>query len=249
MDYQKIKYKNSNYAVIKIKYKNLDLPILLDWEHFPKIKNLNKTWRCNKQGFISTIHTYDGVDKEVFMHDIVMALKQKAEGKKPQDKAIIHINRIGLDNRAENLMYDTPDKNNHKNMRKKSRIITLPESSGINVDEIPTYVWYMKPNGLHGERFFIDIGNVQWKTTSSKRLSLRYKLEEAKSYLRNLKQTRPDLFDDYSLNGDFTKAGKDLINDYYTIVHKAGYTHIKRYIPQDNTDKLLQPHEQGDAIE
>lgn len=239
LEYSKVRYRNKYYAVIRINYKELDLPTVIDFEDLYKIKNLNKNWRCNKLGFISCIHTYNNETKEVFLHDIIMALKQKSLNEKPQQKPILHINRIGLDNRKENLIYDTTLKDENKNLKKKKRTIELPIESGIDINEIPTYVWYMKPNGLHGERFMIDIGDVQWKTTSSKKLSLRYKLEEAKMFLRNLKQHRPDLFSNYSMNGDFTSNGKELLDGYYTIVHRAGFKHIKRYIPKDNTDLLL----------
>jgi hypothetical protein len=41
------------------------------------------------------------------------------------------------------------------------------------------------------------------------------------------------------MNGDFTKTGQDLIDGYYKIVHRADYTHIKKHIPKDNTDRIL----------
>ena len=53
----------------------------------------------------------------------------------------------------------------------------------------------MKPNGSHGDRFMVEIGDVKWKTTSSKKLSLKYKLEEAKLFLRQLKRESPELFE------------------------------------------------------
>lgn len=239
MDFEKIRYKNKYYAIIKIKYKDLELPIVIDWQDFAIIRSLNKSWKCNKHGFISCSHIIDGELKEIFMHEIIMALKQKSEGKKKLNIPIVHINRIGLDNRRENIIYDTPDKESNKNIKKKKRIIKLPNDSGINVNDIPTYVWYMKPNDTHGERFMVDVGDVQWKTTSSRKLSLKYKLEEAKKFLRDLKKTRPELFEDYSMNGDYTKEGLELLDGYYTIIHKVGYNHINKYIPKNNTDNLL----------
>jgi hypothetical protein len=242
MKFEKVRYKNNHYAVIKIKYKNLNLPIVIDWKDFAIVRNLEKSWKCNKHGFISCTHQTDNYIKEIFMHDIIMTLKQRAEGKQKKKIPIVHINRIGLDNRRENIIYDTVNKDTNKNIKKKKRTISLPKESGISVNDIPTYVWYMKPDKTHGDRFMVDVGNIQWKTTSSKKLSLKYKLEEAKKFLRELKHTQPEIFDEYSMNGDYTKEGKELMNSYYNIVHKAGYTHISKFIPKNNTDNILKPN-------
>ena len=72
----------------------------------------------------------------------------------------------------------------------------------------------MKPDSSHGERFMVNIGDINWKTTSTNELSLKYKLEEAKMFLRHLLRSRPDLYEEYSMNGDFNKEGIDLLNSY-----------------------------------
>ena len=59
MDFQKIRYNNNYYAVIKLRYKKSKLPIVIDWQDFGIIKNLNKTWKCNKYGFVSCIHHHN----------------------------------------------------------------------------------------------------------------------------------------------------------------------------------------------
>ncbi len=238
---EKVRYQNKDYGVLQVQYKDMELPVVLDWAYVKTVKNLDKAWKSNNMGFISCTHTYNGETKDVFLHEIVMAIKQKEDGKKKPNKPILHVNKINLDNRIENLMFDTADKDINKNVKKKSRTIQLPASSGIKPEEIPTYVWYMKPNGSHGDRFMVEIGDVTWKTTSSKAVSMRYKLEEAKLFLRQLKDRRKDLFEEYSMNGDFTKEGKELSDSFYTIVHGAGYSHINRFIPKNNTDSLLKP--------
>lgn len=258
LDYDIINYKNKDYAVICINYKPkahenlpklIELPVVVDVQDLPIIKKLNKKWKSNKFGFISCSHTYNNQTKEVYLHEIVMALKLKDSRKRKKDIPILHVNNIKLDNRRENLIYNKAGKDEKKNSKKKKRTVNLPSESGISPNELPTYVWYMKPNGSHGDRFMVDIGDVQWKTTSSKKLSLRYKLEEAKTYLRQLKRRRPDLFEDYSMNGDYTKKGKKLIDDYYSIVHLAGYDHIEKYIHKNKTNELLKPgkHKWGEG--
>lgn len=241
MKYDIVKHNGNSYGVIRVKYKNADIPIIVDISDIKTINRIDKPWKSNKHGFISCAHTYNNETKDVYLHEIIMALKMKDINKNRKNKPIIHINRIGLDNRRDNLMYDITNKDLNKNIKKKARTITLPTDSGINPQEIPSYVWYMKPDDSHGERFMVDINNIKWKTTSSKQLSLRYKLEEAKAYLRELKNTNPNLFEDYSMNGDFTQIGKGLIDSYYSIVHKAGYYNMERYVPKNKTKSFLKP--------
>jgi hypothetical protein len=241
LKYQKVKYKNKTYAVISIKYKENNLPSVIDWNDLSIVKKLDKRWKSNKYGFISCSHTYNNETREVFLHELIMALKMKDGKMNRQGKPIIHINRIGLDNRRVNLIYDEVDKDHNKNIKKKRRTITLPTDSGINVDEIPTYVWYMKPNQSHGDRFMVHVGDVKWKTTSSKKLSIRYKLEEAKKYLRELMNSRNDLFEDYSMNGDKTREGNALMETYYNIIEKSGYDNIEKKNPTNYTMKYLKP--------
>lgn len=242
-NYKIIKYEGDEYAIFKINYKEYSLPIILDVNDFSVIHKMNKNWRCNANGFVSCSHTINGNTKDVYLHEIVMLLKNKREKHNNFNKSnICHINRVGLDNRSENLMYDNYDKDLNKNSKKKKRTVELPYDSGIEPDNIPTYVWYMKPDSSHGERFAVNIGDVSWKTSSSFDLSLKFKLEEAKLFVRQLLRSRNDLFDEYSMNGDYTKEGKELLHSYYDIIHYAGYNHIQRFIPENNTFDLLKPN-------
>lgn len=233
-DHQRIRFKNKNYAVLKINNNNTH-PVVLDWDDFQKIRQINKNWKIDPNGFVSCIHTYNDKPKEVFLHGVIMALKLREENKTKLKKPIIHINKIISDNRKINLIYD--EKNIHKNTKKKIRTVELPEDCGINKDEIPTYVWYMKNDKNHGDRFVINIGDITWKTTSSKKYSLRYKLEEAKLFLRELKEKNPELFEENSMNGDLNSTGKELEKEYYKIISRAGFEN--KNIKSDNTQKLL----------
>lgn len=237
---RRVTYEGKDYGIIDISYKNIRLPVIMDWADAKTVYDMDKTWRCNKSGHIYCNHKIDGKEKDVFLHDVIMYMSEQHGGSDYDKKSnIVHINRLGIDNRRENLMYDTVNKSVGKNLKKKKRTITLPKDSGINVDEIPTYIWYMKPDSSHGERFMVSVGDVKWKTPSSKKLSLHSKLDLAKDYLKNLKTTRPDIFEKYSMNGDYNKQGKYLVNSFYDIIHKGGYKHIKRFNHVNNTEKLL----------
>jgi hypothetical protein len=134
-------------------------------------------------------------------------------------------------------------------MKKKKRIIKLPENCGIHPDELPTYVWYVKPEGTHNERFVVKIGDLVWKTTSSNKMSLRYKLEEAKAYLRKLKEEHPELFQNYSMNGDYNKLGHELFESFYDIIYLAGFKHIKKITLPNLTNKIILPQDRMPKLE
>lgn len=248
MEYKKISYSGKNYGVFTLKYKTVDIPILLDWNDFKYIYNLNKTWYIDgDSGFVLCHH--DQID--IYLHEVVLALEAKEEGILYQKgaKPIIHINKFGIDNRRINLMYDETNKIYNKNLKKKERIIELPKDSNIDIDELPTYMWYIKPNGTHGDRFIVNIKNTSWKTTASTKVSLRYKFEEAKKYLRELKEEQPELFDEYCMNGEYTKKGKELVDSFYKIINKAGFLHINKINVDNITDKYLEPKYDNLSIE
>lgn len=237
-NYKTITYQNKDYAIVNLLYKDINVPIIIDSNIHKHINEFNKPWSINDKGMVTTTHTIDGNIIEIYMHDLVMKLNNNKN-----NKPIIHINRLGIDNRYENLMYDTFDKDINKNLKKKQRIITLPKTSGINPDHLPTYVWYLNNDGSHGDRFIIEVGDVTWKTTSSNSVSLRYKLEEAKKYLRYLRQTRKDLFDDFSMNGDYNKEGLKMLDSFYAIIKQAGYE--LKSIQTNRTQLYLKENREG----
>lgn len=255
-------HNKKKYGIMTVYFKKNKIPVVVDSEDETLIKQIGEKWLCNAMGSITHNYVHNGKNYEIKLHELIMANVHRKDFETIGDlydhdkdafdkitKTVIHINKMGLDNRKENLIYDTPEKDVTKNMKKKQRILTLPEKSGISPNELPTYVWYIKPEGTHGERFVVNIGDIYWKTTSSKKVSLRYKLEEAKSYLRNLKKEQPTLFKSFSMNGDFNNAGEDLLESFYQIIYKAGYTNIKKISLPNATDKYLMPQQITSPIE
>ncbi len=237
---------NKKYTVFELSYKNNKVPIIVDKKYYSYLKNLNKSWYINENGFVITTHKIDDDNSiDINLHEIIMALHIQENKLEKKDYPILHINRIGIDNRIENLIYDMPDKNLTKNTKKKKRIIELPKESGIKPSEIPTYIWYLKPSDSHGERFIIKIGENSWKTTSSNKYSLRYKLEEAKKYLRDLKDNDPLLFEENCMNGEFNKEGKHQLKIFYSIIDKAKYNNINKIYTDNLTDYYLKENLNG----
>lgn len=113
---------------------------------------------------------------------------------KGQTDSIDHINRIGFDNRKENLRHVSQSEQNI-NQKQKKRKVVLPDGCGLSPEDIPRHIWYVKANGGHGDRFAIEFKTegITWKTTSSKGVSIQAKLEEAKQKLVSFYQTYPYL--------------------------------------------------------
>ena len=167
----------NKYTVMKIQHHEHHVYALIDSDDFGKVKE--HTWHYTANAYLSYTHRFDGNQKAVYLHNIVMGqLEHPGKGAK---ESIDHINRNGLDNRKENLRLVTQSAQNI-NQKQKERRIELPEGLGITIDDLPKHVWYIKANGSHGERFGIDLKteNVKWKSTSAKNVSLQDKLKVAK---------------------------------------------------------------------
>lgn len=243
--FHKVLYNAKKYCIMPVYFKKNKIPVVIDACNEKIISSVSNKWTCNCSGVISCIYNFNGNSYNIKLHELIMSISTNQnpniDTQKLQNKIVIHINRMCLDNRIDNLMYDITEKDTTKNMKKKQRSVTLPPDSGISPDELPTYVWYVRPEGTHNDRFVINIGNVLWKSTSSSKVSLRYKLEESKAYLRDLKQKQPELFKTYSMNGDFNKKGEELLESFYAIIYSAGYDNIKKISLPNATDKYLQP--------
>ena len=159
----------------------------IDKDDFENVKT--RQWcavtSCNYIG--STINI-NGVRKILYLHNFIMN-KLTFEGK-GQKESVDHINRDGLDNRKCNLRIVTQAIQN-TNQKTRRRTAQLPEG----ITELPKHVWYVKAHGLHGDRFCIELKTegVTWKTTSSKKVSIQDKLEQARNKLKELYEEYPYL--------------------------------------------------------
>ena len=230
-DITNMSYNNRKYSIIQVQYKSTNVPIIIDRDIYDKIKDNKRNWIIANNGMIYTNIN----DSNIYLHEIVYILKN-GKNKYP----LIHINKIPLDNRIENLMEDKQNKDIRKNLNKKSRTIKL---KNIDVNKIPSFVWYMKDDGNHGERFQIKLGNINWKCTSCDKLSLRYKLEETKKYLRQYKEKNNIDFLENSMNSDLNIHGIRLKKEFYQILGNINMKY--EYTLDRNTDILLQENLNG----
>lgn len=228
----RIVYNGKEYGIIIVAYKEYEFPILLDWDDFKRVIKMGKQLMINNNGVVY----YKSDDKIHYLHELIMAFMNFQNNKYNENKCIIHINKIGFDNRRENLMYDNCNKNINKNIKKKKRTIDI---DFLDADSLPTYMFYTKESDSNGDRFTVKFGDILWYTSSSKQISSQYKFEEAKKFMRQLKEKRNDICLQYSMNGDYTIQGKKLYEAYFTITKKAGYNNIKNCNINKSTDEYL----------
>jgi hypothetical protein len=177
IDYRFVTHTGKDYVVGLIQHNGKDVQFVFDREDFEKVEK--RPWHVSSGKYIgSTFYLDGGVKLELYLHNLVM--NRNAFNGKGQKETVDHINRNSLDNRKENLRIVSQSQQN-MNQTKKKRNVILPEGCGVNPEEIPTHIWYVRAQGHHGDRFAIEFKTegVCWKTTSSKALSTREKLDLA----------------------------------------------------------------------
>lgn len=213
-----VTYKDKRYVIAET---NNKLPFIFDYELLDK---LPKSTFFLRNKYVSCKSEY----LEVYLHHII----------KPYNGiSIDHINQIKLDNREVNLRYATQAVQN-QNQSKRKRNVILPENCGINPRDIPTFIWYIKDDGSHGDRWMVEIKDKYlWKTTSTKDLSTKCKFELAKKHLRNLIITQPDLFVGHCMNGQLNELANKLKEEFFDIVKLARYNYNDNNDNINNNDK------------
>jgi len=191
--YTNVVHNNKEYTVGSLISKGEEIKFVFDTEDLDKIQG--KSWHHSSNAYISYGTIFEGKRKQCYLHNVIMnRLGFPGKGSK---ETVDHINRNGLDNRKENLRILTQSEQN-LNQSKKSRSIQLPEDSGLTAEGIPKHIWYVKANGNHGDRFAIEFKteNITWKTTSSKMVLLKDKLQLAidklKEYYAEYPYLNPD---------------------------------------------------------
>ena len=188
--YQDIKYNNNQYIVGTITSTKGLIKFVFDKDDEEKVKKYS--WHILSSGYIASYYSHGERRLQLLLHNLIM--NRIIFPGKGAEETVDHINRNPLDNRKENLRI-LNQTNQNINQKQKKRDVELPEGCGILPDEIPKHVWYVRANGLHGERFAIEFKteNILWKTTSSKKVSIHEKLNQAKQKLVELYTQHPYL--------------------------------------------------------
>jgi hypothetical protein len=186
--YDIIDHNGKSYAVISIQHKKNDIKFVIDQCNLSVV--LNRPWHLSSGKYIATNYTIEnGTNKEVYLHNFI-----KENCMNEFNKSIIHINNNMFDNRCENLrLINTDEYVSQKTSRK--RTLTLPANCKFTADDIPKYISFTKASGEHGDRFVIEIPklNISRKLSSSKKISIEDKFEEAKKILNEIYISYPEI--------------------------------------------------------
>jgi hypothetical protein len=198
INYKCVIYNNKEYVVGLIQHNGNDIKFVFDGEDFPKVEN--RPWHLSSGKYIaSTFYLDGGIKLELYIHNLIMD-RITFDGK-GQKETVDHTNRNGLDNRKENLRIISQAQQ-IINQGKKKRNVILPQDCQIKPDEIPKHIWYVRANGLHGDRFAIEFKTegICWKTTSSKKINIIQKLQDAKEKLKEFYKQFPHLNPEYEID-------------------------------------------------
>jgi hypothetical protein len=228
VNHEDIEYKGKHYTVCLTHYNDDHILFVIDSDDKDKIINI--AWHFKPiGGYIA--HTYytqdENAKKELYLHNVIMN-KLTFEGK-GQQQTVDHINRIGRDNRKCNLRMAESQSAQNFNQKRRERTTELPEDSGLTVDDMPKNVYYAKPNGPHGEYFYIEIKGVQelgdrflWKSTKSNKISLKIKLQETIDKIKELREQYPILKEIF-VTEDTEELRNQLITEYNEIIQLSHY--------------------------
>jgi hypothetical protein len=184
---------NGAHAIGSILFKGNLVEFLVDTTDLPRIKDI--CWHFASNAYIATSVRVEHVDasgattqkkKEIYLHNFLLSPGTA--------QTVVHISKNGLDNRRANLRLVEAAAGAAQQVKKK-RTASLPETSGIKPEAIPTHIWYVQANGYHRDRFAIEFKTegILWKSTSSKNFSLNEKLDQAKAKLEELYEQYPHL--------------------------------------------------------
>jgi hypothetical protein len=233
MEHTTVTYKGKKYEVFVIKRMDgVKVPFVVDFDDIGKV--LETLWgykkgKGNGLGYVkrSSDYIYS------FLHRYIMKIKDIKI-------TIDHINRIGLDNRKINLRpatYSEQNKNKSKKVKKKS---TNLKKVGIDPNEIPVFIDYSK----YSNRFFVRVSSdeelFRWGGTNTDEVSLRYKFEEAKKYLRELIDSRPELFEGHMITKSEQKKILKLAKGWNKILRRSGYDFIENFLVDLNDYDMRQ---------
>jgi len=185
----KAQYRTVGTSTVgSILFKGMLIEFVFDTTDFPIVKD--RSWHYASGSYIATSVNVDisgGTKKrEIYLHNLL--LQSSAE------QTVQHISKNGLDNRRQNLRLVESSVASVGHAKKK-RNVELPPMCGIKPEEIPKHIWYVQANGYHRDRFAIEFKTegILWKSTSSKEVSLKDKLDDAKKHLELLYETFPHL--------------------------------------------------------
>jgi hypothetical protein len=214
--YKRVIYKDCGFCVGTINSSKGMIQFIVDNGDSEKV--MARSWHISSVGYVVSYYPTENGIKHLLLHNFI--LDRLTFPGKGATESVDHINRNPLDNRKENLRIISQSEQNLNQNKKSRNMVQLPEDSGLSPEDIPKHIWYVKPNGGHGDRFAIEFKteNIVWKTSSSKKISLKEKLNQAKEKLEELYTQYPYL--NPIMNENVLKA-QDLNTSFEEIIKLA----------------------------
>lgn len=217
-----VSYNQSDYYVGKIKFNDSYIYSIIDAEDYIKIGS--SSWHVVTGAYIGTNRMIDGKKKTLYLHNHIM--NRDAFLGRGQETTLDHLNGIGFDNRKVNLREISQSLQNINTRQRMRKITNLPD--GLQPSDIPRNIWYIPPNGGHGERFAVEfkgiplVGDIVKKTSSSKEISTRQKLQHAI-------EIRDEILEENPVLQEYTRTSErsiQLRREYDTITEIAKATFL-----------------------
>lgn len=206
-------YDGKPYTIGRVKFKDTFVHFIID--SVEKERVCGKHWFVVARQYIGYYVNDGGKRKTICLHNLIL------DNERDRNITVDHINGIGFDNRRCNLREASLSLQMRNTRQRNRRITHLPD--GILHEDLPRNVWFMPANGSHGDRFVVeftgasDIGNIEVKTTASRFVSARTKLDEAIRIRNNLLEQYPCLVE-YSRASEISER---LHNEYNIIISLA----------------------------
>lgn len=155
------------------RYKNATKEFLIDIDDYERVR-IRHWYAISGGNYIGCRVNINNIGHVLGLHNFIMN-RFDFPGKGAKE-SVDHINRNGLDNRKSNLRIVSQSVQN-MNQKTRKRTAVLPDG----IAELPKHIWYIKANGLHGDRYCVELKTegIAWKTTSSKKVSIQDKLKQA----------------------------------------------------------------------
>jgi hypothetical protein len=194
--YMHVYYNGRYYLVGIVKRNDTYIKFVCDIEDEVVVRSAHWHVIANNYVAFDTIDPSTGNKNTYGMHNYILQ-RDSFQGK-GQSTTIDHINGIGFDNRRENLR-ELSSSLQLRNTIDRKRKVNQKLPVDIDISEIPRNIWYMPANLSHGDRFVIEfkgipgVTNILIKTTASKSISTRDKLNEAIRIRNEYLELYPDL--------------------------------------------------------
>lgn len=241
VNYETVNYNDKEYITCETHFRLFKKIFVIDYDDFDKIKYMN--WFLTNGYVTTSIRNQTGKHENLitlYLHNLIMD-KLTFDGK-GQTTTIDHINRNPLDNRKENLHLINQSEQNF-NQNRKVRTVNLPDDCHIKRNELPRSVGYAKARGIHGEYFEVWLPNfnkadLRWFSSRDKTLSLRFKMEQTKKYLRYLQNKYPDEFNKRHIETEYNEDEIKLIDSYNAIIKLSKFYDKNMEVKYDQTNYL-----------